>query len=73
MCRWVDKISDARQEFSYSAQRLVAMSFLTLLALHYFGCIIWFTVRVQEFPEGEGTLLVTPEACCQAGPRAYAA
>ena len=50
--RWVDKISDARQEFSYSAQRLVISWILTFLALHYFGCIIWLTVRLQHFPEG---------------------
>ena len=48
----MDKLSDARQEFSYAAQRLVISCILTFLALHYFGCIIWLTVRLQHFPEG---------------------
>ena len=53
--RWVDMISDARQEFSYAAQRLVEAWALTFLSLHYFACVNWFAVRVQHFPEGAGS------------------
>ena len=47
----MDKISDARQEFSYSAQRLVISWILTFLALHYFGCIIGSPSASNTFPK----------------------
>ncbi|KAK9787865.1 hypothetical protein WJX73_005550 [Symbiochloris irregularis] len=48
--RWVDKLSNVRKEFSYSAQRLVVAAFITMTALHYFACLIWLTIRWQHFP-----------------------
>jgi hypothetical protein len=48
----VDRISDIRQEFSYSARRIVHVAFITFLALHYFACFLWFIIRVQNFPSG---------------------
>lgn len=51
--RWIDRLSDFRKEFSYSAQRLVVASFVTLTTLHYFACLVWLTIRVQHFPPSE--------------------
>ena len=48
--RWVDLISTRRKEFSYSARRLVAASAYTFLAVHYFSCLIWWTIRLQDYP-----------------------
>eukprot|EP00884_Botryococcus_braunii_P019155 jgi/Botrbrau1/5923/Bobra.0366s0097.1 len=49
--RWVDTISDVRKEFSYSARRIINSAVLTWIGLHYFACLLWFIVRVQDFPE----------------------
>ncbi|KAK9868627.1 hypothetical protein WJX84_000472 [Apatococcus fuscideae] len=49
--RWVDRISTKRREFSYSAKRLVTTALLLCGVVHYFACLLWWTVRLQEYPD----------------------
>ena len=55
--RFVDRISDLRQEFSFSARRISMAAFAELMAIHWFACILWWTIRLQDYPRGE------PAAC----------
>ncbi|KAK9844915.1 hypothetical protein WJX74_008624 [Apatococcus lobatus] len=49
--RWVDAVSTKRREFSYSAKRLVTAALLMLVVVHYFACLLWWTVRLQGYPD----------------------
>lgn len=51
--RWVDAVSTKRREFSYSAKRLVTTALLMLGVVHYFACLLWWTVRLQGYPDSE--------------------
>lgn len=51
--RWVDAVSTKRREFSYSAKRLVTTALLMLVVVHYFACLLWWTVRLQGYPDSK--------------------
>lgn len=58
--RWVDAVSTKRREFSYSAKRLVTTALLMLAVVHYFACLLWWTVRLQGYPDSETCPVGTP-------------
>ena len=51
--RVLDKISDLRQEFSFSARRIAMAAFAELVAMHWFACILWWTIRLEGYPSSE--------------------
>ncbi|KAL3143545.1 Potassium/sodium hyperpolarization-activated cyclic nucleotide-gated channel 3 [Trebouxia sp. C0009 RCD-2024] len=48
--RILDKVSDLRQEFSFSARRIAMAAFAEMVAVHWFACILWWTIRLQAYP-----------------------
>lgn len=53
--RILDKISDLRQEFSFSARRIAMAAFAELVAVHWLACTLWWTLRLQGYPQSRHT------------------
>ena len=51
--RFIDKVSDLRQEFSFSARRIIVAAVYILIVVHWFACILWWTIRLQNYPAGK--------------------
>ncbi len=51
--RFIDKVSDLRQEFSFSARRIIVAAIYILIVVHWFACILWWTIRLQNYPAGK--------------------
>ena len=58
--RILDKISDLRQEFSFSARRIAMAAFAELIAVHWFACIVWWTLRLQGYPQSKHSAPLVP-------------
>ena len=58
--RILDKISDLRQEFSFSARRIAMAAFAELIAVHWFACILWWTLRLQGYPQSKHSAPLVP-------------
>ena len=56
--RILDKISDLRQEFSFSARRIAMAAFAELIAVHWFACILWWALRLQGYPHSKHSALL---------------
>ncbi len=55
--RFLDRITNVRQEVSYTERRIMTAVLLLLGTIHVFACLLWFVNRVQNFPG-------SPESCC---------
>ena len=44
--------SDVRRELSYNLRRCLNFFAVVLLANHFFACLIYLVLRVQDFPAG---------------------
>lgn len=53
--RILDKISDLRREFSFSARRIAMAAFAELVAVHWLACTLWWTLRLQGYPQSRHT------------------
>lgn len=51
--RFIDKVSDLRQEFSFSARRIFVAAFYIFVVVHWFACTLWWTIRLQDYPSSE--------------------
>lgn len=59
--RFIDKVSDLRQEFSFSARRIIVAAVYILIVVHWFACILWWTIRLQNYPAGKSACSVSPD------------
>ena len=50
--RFIDFFSDLRQEFSFSARRIIVAAFYIAVVVHWFACTLWWTIRLQNYPAG---------------------
>ncbi|KAL3143569.1 Potassium/sodium hyperpolarization-activated cyclic nucleotide-gated channel 3 [Trebouxia sp. C0009 RCD-2024] len=48
--RFIDRVSDLRQEFSFSARRIIVAAVYILIVVHWFACTLWWTIRLQNYP-----------------------
>jgi hypothetical protein len=51
--------AEVRKEFSYNARRLVTFALTLLEVAHAFACLLWLVLRVQHFPEGGWSGVIT--------------
>ena len=51
--RFIDTVSDLRQEFSFSARRIIVAAVYILIVVHWFACILWWTIMLQNYPAGK--------------------
>ena len=59
--RFFDKVSDLRRDFSFSARRIAMAAFAELIAMHWFACILWWTIRLQWYPKSEPVIAATDQ------------
>ena len=65
--RFIDVVSDLRQEFSFSARRIVVAAFYIAVVVHWFACILWWTIRLQDYPAGKSVLRNKLPCCSSQG------
>lgn len=55
--RFLDRVSNVRQQFSYAGRRIMTVVLLLFATIHVFACLLWLVNRVQNYPG-------SPESCC---------
>lgn len=61
--RFIDKVSDLRQEFSFSARRIIVAAVYILIVVHWFACTLWWTIRLQNYPAGKAVFAFFADLC----------